>query len=131
MKSMLHVMKTRGRKIRDRFLASLGGGVILCLDAFPLGVSMVFLCNVLADDSPKKVRLVAFAVISILLFGAIAFVAVRNIVRVWRDLSVMEKLQDSMTPAEGDEFRNVVASSEDVEILVGKDGRRHFVSSED
>ena len=123
--------KTRGKKIADRFLASLGGGLILCLDALPLGASMVFLCNVLADDSPKKVRLVAFAVVSILLFGAIAFVAVRNIVRAWRDLSVMEKLQDSMTPAEGDEFRDVVASSEDVEILVGKDGRRHFVSSED
>lgn len=92
---------------------------------------MVFLCKVLADDCSDNARLLAFAVVSILLFGAIAFVAVRNIVRVWRDLSVMEKLQDSMTPAEGDEFRDVVASSEDVEILVGKDGRRHFVSSED
>ena len=40
------------------------------------------------------------------------------------------ELLDSMTPDERDEFRNVVASSEDVEILVGKDGCRHFVSSE-
>ena len=122
--------KTRGKKIADRFLASLGGGVILCLDALPLGVSMMFLCKVLADDSPKKARLVSIAIVSILLFGAIAFIAVRNIVRAWRDLSVMEKLLDSMTPDERDEFRNVVASSEDVEILVGKDGCRHFVSSE-
>ena len=74
--------------------------------------------------------MVSVAIVSILLFGAVAFIAVRNIVRAWRDLSVMEKLLDSMTPDERDEFRNVVASSEDVEILVGKDGCRHFVSSE-
>ena len=100
-KGTISRMKTRGQKIVDRILVSLGGGIVLCLDAFPLGVSIWFLYELMGSDGlPHKSSTIAVGFVSLLLFGAIACYAVRRIVRSWHNLVEVERMIESMTPSE-------------------------------
>lgn len=116
------------QKLFNRVIASLGGMIVLALDAVPLGVSLWFVCYCASNDcDPNRNRAVVVGCVSTLLFGAIAWVAVRNIVQSCKNVSEMERFIGSLSPSEHSEFLKTIGEAEDVEVWVDERGRRTFV----
>lgn len=112
-------------KLFNRVMASLGGVIVLALDAVPLGVSLWFVCYCASNDC--DCRAVVVGCVSTFLFGTIAWFAVRNIVQSCKDVSEMERFIGSLSASERSEFQRTIGKAEDVEVWVDERGRRTFV----
>ena len=108
--------------VGDRLMASMGGLIVATLSLSP--VVLIVACNGVDGFASWKSFFVCLALCSP--FLAVAAFGVVSIVRSNKSLVKMQSFLDSLSAAERAEFDRMIATHEDVEVVIDEDRERHF-----